>query len=213
MKPILSRYVSALLQYPATWGGVLVVVLAHTGFNWWFSPSLSIQIIAGLLDAFCLVLLATIILKSDAFLELYQHRKYQSAMRAVSAIFAHCMDEFRTAAQACLTLSQRLHADFKNEPCMHEFEEFLYNITTMAENHRKLYLRSQQFGTAAQKEKMQALLDRQIHSMQQTLENLQAFSGNLTIMSARLEKSALAAKELQFINQGLQEVIQEMADA
>lgn len=210
--PVL-RYVSAFLHYPCTWGALLLLALAHSSFAWWFAPSPLVQTIAIGLDAGCVVLFVAMTRSSLAFAHFYEQRHYQAAIHTIATRLPAGTETFRTAALACLTLSQQLHRDFKDEPSLHAFDEFLQNIITMADNHRTLFVRSQQFGTAAQQERMRALLARQVQAMQQTLENLQAFSGHLTIMSAQLEKTALAARELHFINQGLQEVIQEMADA
>lgn len=46
--------------------------------------------------------------------------------------------------------------------------------------------------------------------MQQTLETLRAFSGHLTLLAVSLEREEMAAKELQLINQGLEEIIEEI---
>ena len=50
-------------------------------------------------------------------------------------------------------------------------------------------------------------------SAESTLKTLQAFSGNLTLLSASIATDERAAQELHFMNQGLQEVLQEFNDA
>ena len=50
-------------------------------------------------------------------------------------------------------------------------------------------------------------------SAESTLKTLQAFSGNLTLLSASVATDERAAQELHFMNQGLQEVLQEFNDA
>jgi hypothetical protein len=50
-------------------------------------------------------------------------------------------------------------------------------------------------------------------SAENTLKTLQAFSGNLTRLSASVATDERATRELHFMNQGLQEVLQEFNDA
>ena len=50
-------------------------------------------------------------------------------------------------------------------------------------------------------------------SAESTLKTLQAFSGNLTLLSASVATDERATRELHFMNQGLQEVLQEFNDA
>ncbi len=50
-------------------------------------------------------------------------------------------------------------------------------------------------------------------SAESTLKTLQAFSGNLTLLSASVATDERATQELHFMNQGLQEVLQEFNDA
>src|SRR5215468_2430069 len=52
-----------------------------------------------------------------------------------------------------------------------------------------------------------------ILSAENTLKTLQAFSGNLTLLSASVATDERATQELHFMNQGLQEVLQEFNDA
>ena len=92
-------------------------------------------------------------------------------------------------------------------------EEQLYNITHLAHAHRTLHLRAQRFGTPEQKAAMAAMLHKHIVSAATTLKTLQAFSGNLTLLSASVATDERATQELHFMNQGLQEVLQEFNDA
>jgi hypothetical protein len=50
-------------------------------------------------------------------------------------------------------------------------------------------------------------------SAENTLKTLQAFSGNLTLLPASVATDERATRELHFMNQGLQEVLQEFNDA
>ena len=50
-------------------------------------------------------------------------------------------------------------------------------------------------------------------SAESTLKTLQAFSGNLMLLSASVATDERAPRELHFMNQGLQEVLQEFNDA
>ena len=57
------------------------------------------------------------------------------------------------------------------------------------------------------------MLNKHILSVENTLKTLQAFSGNLTLLSARVATDERATQELHYVNQGLQEVLQEFDDA
>ena len=52
-----------------------------------------------------------------------------------------------------------------------------------------------------------------LFAIMSTLKTLQAFSGNLTLLSASVATDERATQELHFMNQGLQEVLQEFNDA
>ena len=67
--------------------------------------------------------------------------------------------------------------------------------------------------TPEQKAAMTAMLKKHILSAENTLKTLQAFSGNLTLLSASVATDERATQELHFVNQGLQEVLQEFNDA
>ena len=87
------------------------------------------------------------------------------------------------------------------------------NIAHLVYAHRTLHLRAQRFGTPEQKASMVAMLQKHIASAENALKTLQAFSGNLTLLSASVATDERATQELHFMNQGLQAVLQEFNDA
>jgi hypothetical protein len=92
-------------------------------------------------------------------------------------------------------------------------DALITNIVRLAHAHHTLHLRAQRFGTPEQKASMAAMLQKHILSAENTLKTLQAFSGNLTLLSASVATDERATQELHFMNQGLQEVLQEFNDA
>ena len=81
------------------------------------------------------------------------------------------------------------------------------NIAHLAHAHRTLHLRAQHFGTPEQKASMASMIHKHVVSVENTLQTLPAFSGNLTLLSARVATDERALQELHFLNQGLQEVL------
>jgi hypothetical protein len=131
----------------------------------------------------------------------------------VQKVLADCPPAFALPARQCLELAQHISQEFAETAARYELDAFMSNIAHLAYAHRTLHLRAQRFGTPEQKASMAAMLQKHIASAEHTLKTLQAFSGNLTLLSASVATDERATQELHFMNQGLQAVLQEFNDA
>jgi hypothetical protein len=210
---LLAKSVLILLRYPFTWAVCGLVVVTHLGFDWWFQPSLAMQGLLVVMDAMALGLWLALALNSLALRTWYQRSPYDIARQQTQQFLALCPATFADPARQCLNLAHQIYREFTDTPYRDELDVLLTNLAQLAENHATLHSRAQQFGTPEQKAVMAAILQRQVTSMQQTLQTLQTLSGHLTLLSAQVARNDMALRELQSINQGLHEVIQEIKDA
>jgi hypothetical protein len=165
------------------------------------------------LDLAALLLWGMLALRSAAWRAWHNRLPYETTPRQVQKVLADCPPAFAIPARQCLELARHIFQEFTEAAMRHELDALTTNITRLAQAHHTLYLRAQRFGTSEQKAAMAAMLDKHVLSAENTLKTLQAFSGNLTLLSASVATDERATQELHFVNQGLQEVLQEFDDA
>ena len=202
-----------LLYYPLSWFVLGFVVLTHLAFAWWFQPTPAMQRLTLGLDACALALWGRLVWRSEAFRQLSNRVWYEASTRQARRIVAACPAAFATPAGQCLDLVTQIYQEFAETGSRRELDTLIDNIAQLAQAHRTLHVRTQRFGTPEQKAHMAGLLQKHIVSVDATLQTLQAFSGNLTLLSASTAADERATQELHFINQGLHDVLQEFSDA
>jgi hypothetical protein len=121
-----------------------------------------------------------------------------------------CPEPFRAPAVESLSLIERVSREFPGQTYSYELESMVSNIRELAVNYKTLWDRSQLFGDADQKKRMNAIMQGQLIALGNTLSTLKTFSGNLTLLAANEEQSQAATDQLKDINQGLKEVIEEL---
>ena len=136
-------------------------------------------------------------------------KPYEDKAKEIVDILKKCPNVFSKPARRCIDLIQKINQEFPGQSYSYELDLMLANIHNLAENNQTLYERSLEFGTQEQKGNMQAIISQQINAIKNTLNTLKSFSGNLTLIAASQEQSVVATDELKYINQGLQEVIEE----
>jgi hypothetical protein len=199
--------------YPYTWAVLALILVTHLSFSWWFQPAPAMQRLAVGLDLFALLLWGILAVRSEAWRARHNRRPYETTPRQVQKVLADCPPAFAIPARQCLELAQRISQEFAEAATRHELDALITNMARLAQAHHTLHLRAQRFGTPEQKAAMAAMLQNHILSAENTLKTLQAFSGNLTLLSASVVTDERAIQELHFMNQGLQEVLQECNDA
>jgi hypothetical protein len=202
-----------LVLYPYTWVVVALILVTHLSFSWWFQPAPAMQSLAVGLDTFAVLLWGVLALQSEAFRAFYNRMPYATTPGQVQKVLADCPPAFALPARQCLELAQHISQEFAETAARHELDAFMTNIAHLAYAHRTLHLRAQRFGTPEQKASMATMLQKHIVSIENTLKTLQAFGGNLTLLSASVATDERTTQELHFMNQGLQEVLQEFNDA
>jgi len=207
------RIVNSLLQYPYTWVVLALILVTHLSFSWWFQPAPAMQSLAGGLDTFAVLLWGVLALQSEAFRAFHNRMASATPPRQAQKVLADCPPAFALPARQCLELAQHIYQEFAETAARHELDALMSNIAHLVYAHRTLHLRAQRFGTPEQKASMVAMLQKHIASADNTLKTLQAFSGNLTLLSASVATDERATQELHFMNQGLQAVLQEFNDA
>lgn len=202
-----------LLSYPLTWLVFGLIAVTHVSFSWWFEPAPAIQALASALDAVAVLLWGLLARRSEALRALSSDLAHAMTAGHVQDTLADCPVAFAAPARQCLDLVQHISREFTEAASRRELAALLTNIAQLARAHRTLHLRAQRFGTPEQRASMAAMLQRHIVSVEHTLQTLQAFSGNLTLLAASVDTGVPATQELHFINQGLHEVLQEFYDA
>ena len=203
----------SLVKYPYTWAVLALILVTHLSFSWWFQPAPAMQRLAVGLDLFALLLWGILAVRSEAWRARHNRRPYETTPRQVQKVLADCPPTFAIPARQCLELAQHISQEFAEAATRHELDALITNIARLAHAYHTLHLRAQRFGTPEQKAAMAAMLQQHILSAENTLKTLQAFSGNLTLLSASVATDERATQELHFMNQGLQEVLQEFNDA
>jgi hypothetical protein len=199
--------------YPYTWAVLALILVTHLSFSWWFQPAPAMQRLAVGLDICALLLWSILAVRSEAWRAWHHRMPYETAPRQVQKVLADCPPAFAIPARQCLELARHISQEFTEAATRHELDALITNIARLARAHHTLHLRAQHFGTPEQKAAMAAMLQKHILSAENTLQTLQAFSGNLTLLSASVATDERATQELHFMNQGLQEVLQEFNDA
>ena len=202
-----------LLFYPLTWLVFGCIAVTHLSFSWWFQPGPAMQGLAVALDALAVLLWSVLALRSEAVRALSSRMSYAMTTRQAQRLLVDCPPAFAIPARQCIELVQHIYREFTEAASRRELDALLANIAQLARAHRTLHLRAQRFGTPEQRAAMATMLQKHIVSIENSLQALQAFSGNLTLLSARVDTDERATQELHFINQGLQEVLQEFHDA
>jgi hypothetical protein len=200
---------NSLLQYPYTWVILALILVTHLSFSWWFQPAPAMQSLAVGLDTFAVLLWSVLALQSEAFRAFHNRMPSATTPRQVQKVLADCPRAFALPARQCLELAQHIYQEFAETAARHELDALMSNIAHLADAHRTLHLRAKRFGTPEQKASMATMLQKHIASAENTLKTLQAFSGNLTLLSASVATDERATQELHFMNQGLQAVLQE----
>ena len=202
-----------LVLYPYTWAVLALILVTHLSFSWWFQPAPAMQRLAVGLDLLALLLWGMLALRSEAWRAWHNRMPYETTPRQVQKVLADCPPAFAIPARQCLELARHIFQEFTEAATRHELDALITNIARLAHAHHTLHLRAQRFGTPEQKAAMVAMLNKHVLSAENTLKTLQAFSGNLTLLSASVATDERATQELHFVNQGLQEVLQEFDDA
>jgi hypothetical protein len=212
----LARFFSpcrTLVLYPYTWAVLALILVTHLSFSWWFEPAPAMQRLAAGLDMVALLLWGLLALRSEAWRAWHNRMPYETTSRQAQKVLADCPPAFAIPARQCLELARHISREFAEAATRHELDALITNIASLAHAHHTLHLRAQRFGTPEQKASMAAMLQKHILSAENTLKTLQAFSGNLTLLSASVATDERTTQELHFMNQGLQEVLQEFNDA
>jgi hypothetical protein len=165
------------------------------------------------LDLFALLLWGILAVRSTAWRARHNRMPYETTPRQIQKVLADCPPAFAIPTRQCLELARHISQEFTETATRHELDALITNMALLAHVHYTLHLRAQRFGTPEQKAAMAAMLQKHILSAENTLQTLQAFSGNLTLLSASVATDERASQELHFMNQGLQEVLQEFNDA
>ncbi|WP_089932716.1 hypothetical protein [Candidatus Entotheonella palauensis] len=210
MERSLVHHINTLLSYPFTRGALLLILAVHVAFGQWFQPSFGLHIAAFAIDASAFAFwlrLATTSADFQSFSDTQLSKRIATWLRQQ---IRGCHPDFQPPVLACIDLAQQIQRDFDRDLLHGDMHRLFENLEQVTRNHLQLYDRSKTFGTDAQQADMTRLLAKQASSMQQTLETLRAFSGHLTLLAVSLEREEMAAKELQLINQGLEEIIEEI---
>jgi len=202
-----------LVLYPYTWAVLALILVTHLSFSWWFQPAPAMQRLAAGLDICAVLLWGILAVRSEAWRAWHNRMPYETTPRQVQKVLADCPPAFAVPARQCLELARHISQEFTEAATRHELDTLITNMARLAQAHHTLHLRAQRFGTPEQKAAMTAMLKKHILSAENTLKTLQAFSGNLTLLSASVATDERATQELYFMNQGLQEVLQEFNDA
>jgi hypothetical protein len=160
------------------------------------------------MDAAGLLFWSILFLNSESFRSRFNEMPYEKQGREIKRILASSPEAFKKPALQCISLIDNINKEFKDQEYRAEISLLTANIYRLTQEHNKLYTRYQTFGTQEQKLHIKKYIDQQVDSINKIYDTLQAFSGNLTILAASVEKTAVATNELKDINAGLQEVIQ-----
>ena len=195
-------------SYPYTWLAAALLGALSAVFILLFQPGPVWMLILLAGDAAGAALWFVISFKSRAFRERLNRMPYEDKGREVSDLVRDCPDEFRRPALESIELIRRIEREFSGRAYSGELALMLSNLQDLARSNRTLWTRSRQFGDAAQKKRMEALLAGQVKAVDGALATLRTFSGNLTLLEANAERSQAATDELKYINEGLKEVIE-----
>ncbi len=199
-----------LFTYPLTWAAIGIVAALEGFFLWWFAPPLLMSIILIAAGVALIVAWPVIFLTSKTFRQLIEQQPYKANMNTLAATLKSCSPAFRKPAQDCLALLDRTRQEFQSQTFHSELDRIFQNLYDLSQNHAQLYTRVQKFGTAEQKRTMQHLIKQQVQSVENTLNSLKTFSGNLTLLDTNPDEYEQMGNDLKAINDELQHVIQEV---
>jgi hypothetical protein len=193
--------------YPATWLAAALIAGLHIAFTLAFQPALVWTLGAFGVDVAAAALWLVIAFKSADFRKRLNTMPYENQGKEVTALVSDCPEPFKKPALDSIRLIQKINLEFPERTYSSELDMMLLNIRELSRNHKTLWTRSQDFGDAAQKKKMDAILGDQLKAIDTTLSTLKTFSGNLTLIEADASQTTSAAGELKDLNEGLKEVI------
>ncbi len=199
-----------LFTYPFTWVAIGVVAAFEGFLMWWFTPAMLMKIIMIAAGGALIVAWPVIFFTSKTFRQLAQQQPYRANMQTLSTTLKSCSPAFRQPAQACLALLDRTRQEFQSQSFHSELDRIFQNLYDLSHNHAQLYTRVQKFGTADQQRTMQHLIQQQVQSVENTLNSLKTFSGNLTLLDTNPGDYEQMGNDLKAINDELQHVIQEV---
>ncbi len=195
---------------PFTWLAFLFVIACEWGFISWFQPPFLITVGSSAAGIVLLALWPLLFFKSGAFRQRYTQLPRELELKELSKLLDSCAESFRRPAQECLALLGSMREEFQSQSFQSELDRIFYNLSDLSRNHVLLYSRLQQFGTEEQQRTMVGILQQQERSVENSLDTLRSFSGNLTLLDAHPEEYAKMGDNLKAINQELQNVIQEV---
>jgi hypothetical protein len=206
-----NQILKILLTYPFTWLAVIVIVGIEWAFNQWFHPPLLLTLLMVGLGMVMLVVWPILLLKSPDFRQRYNQMPYETDLKELEKTLASCSEAFRKPAQECLALLAKIRREFRQAATFQdELDRIFQNLFDLSRNHVQFYARTKEFGSAQQKQTMQNVLKQQVLSVENSLTALKTFSGNLTLLDTHPEEYDNMGNDLKTINQGLQNVIQEV---
>jgi hypothetical protein len=206
-----NQILKILLTYPFTWLAVIVIVGIEWAFNQWFHPPLLLTLLMVGLGMVMLAVWPILFLKSPYFRQHYNQMPYETDLKELEKTLASCSEAFRKPAQECLALLAKIRREFHQAATFQaELDRIFQNLFDLSRNHGQFYARTKEFGSAQQKQTMQNVLQQQVLSVENSLTALKTFSGNLTLLDTHPEEYNNMGNDLKTINQGLQNVIQEV---
>ena len=202
--------IKTLFTYPFTWMALAVLALLEVIFFWWFTPPLLMKVVFVGTGAAMAILWPVLFLTSATFRQLAQQLPYKANVHSLAAVLKSCSPAFQKPAQECLALLDRTRQEFQSRTFHNELDRIFQNLYDLSQNHAQLYTRVQKFGTAEQKRTMQHLIQQQVQSVENSLNSLKTFSGNLTLLDTNPGDYEQMGNDLKAINDELQHVIQEV---
>jgi len=199
-----------LFTYPLTWAAIGIVATLEGCFFWWFAPPLAMKIILIAAGVALIVAWPVIFLTSKTFRQLIEQQPYKANMNTLAVTLKSCSPAFRKPAQDCLALLDRTRQEFQSQTFHSELDRIFQNLYDLSRNHAQLNTRVKKFGTVEQKRTMQHLITQQVQSVQNSLNSLKTFSGNLTLLDTNPDDYEQMGNDLKAINDELQHVIQEV---
>lgn len=199
-----------LFTYPFTWIAFVIIVLLEAVFFWWFTPPFLMKVAFLGAGAVMVILWPVLFFTSNTFRQIVQQLPYKANVHSLETVLKSCSPAFRKPAQECLALLDRTRQEFQSQTFHSELDLIFQNLYDLSQNHAQLYTRVQTFGTADQKRTMQHLLQQQISSVENSLNSLKTFSGNLTLLDTNPIDHEQMGNSLKAINDELQHVIQEV---
>jgi hypothetical protein len=188
-----------------TWIALALLTAATAFFYIWFSPGF---VMTGLVIFLAIGLFyywSVLSLKSQAVAI-----RFQEKIGNLPSLIKDCSTKYGSVANSCLNLIRKMYKQFPDENGMGELDILIGNIQQLTLSNVELFRREKDFGTEAQKQKMQQLLERQYESISTTLKTLEQYSGNLTLLDANIQNTGSSAPaELQMINTSLEDAIKE----